>query len=96
MTSEFFDFTDDDSDEKYEFDQYMNVRAFLQAHFGGTLGSKIYKALKRVAVQVAEENGDSNGIPAIMFRGKGGTFASIHVAEDEADEDDFDGTIEGL
>lgn len=96
MTAEFFDFSGDEPEEQYDFDKYMNVRAFLQAHFGGTLGSKIYRALKRVATKVGEENGDAGGIPAIIFRGKGGTFASIHIAEEDADADDFDGTIDNL
>lgn len=81
MADEFCDFVDDDSEEVYEFDHYMNVRAFLQAHFGGSLGSRIYNALKRNATKLAAlhnaQNKDDDAVVGILFQGRGGEFAAF-------------------
>jgi hypothetical protein len=77
MADDFLEFSDDDGDESFDFDRYMSVRAFLQAHFGGSLGSRIYRALERNAIKLSEAHGDEDGVPAIIFRGKGGEFAAF-------------------
>lgn len=98
MAADFFESSDDDGDEEFDFDRYMSVRAFLQAHFGGSLGSRIYRALKRNATKLAEAHGDEGGVPAIIFRGKGGEFAAFvgMVVEGEEANDEQHGTEDEL
>lgn len=84
-----YNFGDDyDADEELEYDELLNVRAFLQEHFGGTLGTRIYDTLYQHAKKAADEHG---GEPAVLFRGRGGIFASIHEEQpgDEQSAEDW-------
>lgn len=97
--NDFFDsFSSGDADEEdadMTFAHYMNIRAFLQHRFGGTLGSTIYRELKKAAQKMLVQNDDepdaaAAAVPAIIFRGKGGHFASITLSPAaEEDEEDF-------
>jgi len=86
MFHENYDFSDDFDDSEKSYEELLNVRAFLQERFGGTLGSRMYDALKEQADKAAEQHG---GEPGIIFQQPGGVFASIHMTEDDGDAEDL-------
>lgn len=87
MFNNSYDFSDEFDESEKDYEMYLSARAFLQERFGGTLGSRIYAALKEQADIAAQEHG---GKPGLMFDSSGGVFAGIHV-QDENEDTQSDG-----
>lgn len=80
-----FSFSDynSESEDELPFDDYLTVRAFLEAHFGKNTGEEVYKQLFRMARKSADDVG---GLPGIIFNDDGGEFVSFR---DESDAETF-------
>jgi hypothetical protein len=63
-----------ESEDELPFDDYLTVRAFLEAHFGKHTGGEVYKQLLRMAKKSADDVG---GLPGIVFNDDGGEFVSF-------------------